>query len=55
MIDQDDGVPQTCAVNLDNLQTVPKRNIGSRIASLGVERMREVDRALSFALDVRLA
>jgi hypothetical protein len=31
---------------------VPKRNVGSVIAKLGVERMSEVDRALSFALDL---
>jgi mRNA interferase MazF len=52
VIDESDGVPRACAVNLDNLQTVPKRNVGSVIAKLGVERMSEVDRALSFALDL---
>lgn len=52
VIDQNDGVSRTCAVNPDNLQTVPKGNVGGLIAGLGVQRMREVDRALSFALDL---
>jgi mRNA interferase MazF len=53
VVDQSDGLSRECAVSLDNLQTIPKRNIGSLIARLGVERMREVDGALSFALDIR--
>lgn len=52
VIDQNDGVSRTCAVNLDNVQTVPKGNVGNLIADLGAERMREVERALSFALDL---
>ena len=29
-----DSDPNTCAANFDNLQTVPKSNIGDRIARL---------------------
>jgi len=46
----DDGMPETCAANFDNLQTVPKANVGDRIARLTVRRMREVAQAVSFAL-----
>lgn len=53
VVDQSDGVPSACAVNLDNLQTVPKRSIGGLIGRLGAERMREVDRAVAFALNIR--
>ena len=45
-----DGVPADCAVNLDNLQTVPKAHLGSLITSLSPERMLEVQNAISFAL-----
>jgi mRNA interferase MazF len=45
-----DGLPTDCAVNLDNLQTVPKSNLGSLIATLSPERMREVSLAIGFAL-----
>lgn len=47
----DDGVRQPCAVNLHNIVTVEKAAIGRRVAQLGAERMREICRALAFALD----
>lgn len=45
-----DGVPHTCAANFDNLQTVPKSNIGDRITRLTSRRMKEAAAAVSFAL-----
>jgi mRNA interferase MazF len=45
-----DGLPNTCAVNFDNLQTVPKGNLGDRITRLTTRRMREAGAAVSFAL-----
>jgi mRNA interferase MazF len=45
-----DGMPETCAANFDNLQTVPKANVGDRIARLTARRMREAAQAVSFAL-----
>ncbi len=45
-----DGLFTECAINLDNLQTVPKSNIGELIAYLSPERMEEVERAVNFAL-----
>lgn len=47
-----DGIPRDCAVNLDNVQTVAKANLGERIALLGSDRMQAVAEALSFALDI---
>jgi len=47
---EDDGVLAPCAVNLDNLQTVPKAKLGALITKLSAERMAEVERALAFAL-----
>jgi mRNA interferase MazF len=45
-----DGLPSTCAANFDNLQTVPKSNIGDRIARLTARKMIEAAAAVSFAL-----
>jgi mRNA interferase MazF len=45
-----DGLLTDCAVNLDNLQTVPKANLGQLITILTPAHMAEVQRALSFAL-----
>jgi mRNA-degrading endonuclease toxin of MazEF toxin-antitoxin module len=45
-----DGLPSTCAANFDNLQTVPKSNIGDRITRLTARKMREAVAAVSFAL-----
>jgi len=46
----DDGMKQTCAVNLHNVTTVPRRILGRRVASLGPLRMEQVCVALAFAL-----
>jgi mRNA interferase MazF len=45
-----DGMLTECAVNLDNIQTVPKAKIGTLITVLSSERMQEVKQAISFAL-----
>jgi mRNA interferase MazF len=45
-----DGLPTSCAANFDNLQTVPKSNIGDRIARLTMQKMKEAGAAASFAL-----
>jgi mRNA interferase MazF len=45
-----DGLPSTCAANFDYLQTVPKSNIGDRIARLTARKMKEAAAAVSFAL-----
>lgn len=46
----EDGVPNLCAVNLDNVQTVQKGQIGALLTALSAVRMREVELALCFAL-----
>ena len=50
VLTEDDGLPDACAANFDNLQTVPKANVGDRIARLTARRMRETAQAVSFAL-----
>ena len=46
----DDGVLAPCAVNLDNVQTIPKHKLGALITTLSTEQMAQVERALAFAL-----
>ena len=47
----DDGMPETCAANLDHIQTVSRARVGSLITTLSRERMAQVAAALRFALD----
>lgn len=49
-LDEADGMPRACAVNLDHLQTVSKGRIGALITTLGTDRMTQVRQALRFAL-----
>lgn len=46
----EDGILLESAVNLDNLQTIPKSNLGGLIAILSPGKMEAVERALCFAL-----
>jgi mRNA interferase MazF len=50
VLTKDDGLPNPCAANFDNLQTVPKSNIGGRISRLTARKMKEAGAAVSFAL-----
>jgi len=45
-----DGLFTDCAVNLDNIQTVYKAKIGGFIGHLSMKSMREVCKAIEFAL-----
>jgi mRNA interferase MazF len=47
-----DGLPRECAINCDHLQTVPKAKLGTRITLLSPEKMEEVRRSISFALNL---
>ena len=46
----EDGVLRESAVNLDNLQTIPKANLGGLITILSLDKMEAVERAICFAL-----
>ncbi|MFZ0964560.1 MAG: type II toxin-antitoxin system PemK/MazF family toxin [Terriglobia bacterium] len=45
-----DGMKGACAVNLHNVVTVSKANLGRRVATLSPERMKEICAALGFSL-----
>jgi len=49
VLDANDGMPEECALTLDNLTLVPKELFRTRITRLSVERMSEVCRALALA------
>ena len=50
VLTEEDGLPHTCAANFDNLQTVPKNQIGERIIRVSRQKMEEATAAISFAL-----
>lgn len=51
---QVDGMPRACVVNLDNIATVPRSILQSRITMLSPLRMNEVSRAAHLALGLPL-
>jgi len=54
LIGKEDGMPAKCAVNLDEIITIPKSLLVERITALSSEKMAAVARAIAFALDLRL-
>jgi mRNA interferase MazF len=47
----EDGMPDECALSFDNVSTIPKSALRSRICVLGSERMADVCRAWRDAVD----
>lgn len=50
-LDVEDGMPEPCALTLDNLTLMPKALLVERICDLGPDRMAEVCFALGVAID----
>ena len=51
-LSQDEGMKKDCVVNLDHIQTVSKKKIGTRLISLSTNKMKSVSEAIRFALDL---
>lgn len=49
-LDEDDGMPQACNVNLHGLQTVPKGAVGKLIMALNQAQAEKLEEALDYAL-----
>jgi mRNA interferase MazF len=49
LLDEDDGMPKTCALSFDNITTMPKALLTARITRLSVENLEETCRALKAA------
>ena len=47
-----DGMQKDCAVNLDHIQIASRGKIGSLIATLFSEKLKQVRRAILFAIDL---
>ena len=50
VLNEEDGMKSTCAVNLHNAVTVSQQRLGKRVAQLSSARMNEVCAALRFSL-----
>jgi mRNA interferase MazF len=50
VLDEDDGMKNTCAVNLHNTATVPQQRLGKKVGQLSEARMSQLCAALRFAL-----
>ena len=50
----EDGLPRECVVNLDTIATIPKASLTERIATLSSEKLVTVEKALRFALGLKL-
>ena len=53
-LDKTDGMPSRCVINLDEILTIPNYILKDRIVSLSAEKMAAVDKAISFALDLKI-
>src|SRR3990170_4437907 len=47
----EDGMPQRCVVNLDDINTISKSMLQSRITDLSAGKIADINRAIIFALD----
>lgn len=54
LIGPEEGMPVECAVNLDNILTIPKSRLRQRITALPPTKMTAVAKAIIFALDLRI-
>jgi mRNA interferase MazF len=48
----EDGLPHRCVVNLDGIVTIPRKLLDRSLATLSPAKMRLVDQAICFALDI---
>ncbi|MBN1161999.1 MAG: type II toxin-antitoxin system PemK/MazF family toxin [Dehalococcoidales bacterium] len=53
-IGKEDGMPEKCVVNLDNILTIPKTRLGEHITRLSPKKMVAVSKAIVFALDLNI-
>jgi mRNA interferase MazF len=49
----DDGVAQDCAINLDAINTVPKKLLVKHRCTLSAAKMLEVEKAIRYALGMK--
>ncbi len=52
LLTRDDGMRRNCAINCDHIQTVSKNKIGSAITTLTQDKLKQLSKAIWFALDL---
>lgn len=51
-LDQSDGLPKKCVVNVDTIVTIRKSCFSSLITTLSPEKIQQINKAIRFALDL---
>lgn len=54
LLGQEDGMPIDCAVNLDDILTIPRSRLTEQITTLSPDKMTAVSKAIVFALDLKI-
>ena len=49
-LDEKDGLPQKCVINLDTITTIRKAILTKRICSVRADKIEQIDKAIKFAL-----
>jgi len=52
ILDDKDGMPVKCVVNLDDIATIPQNILTEKLTTLSEEKMKKVTEAIVFALDI---
>jgi mRNA interferase MazF len=52
LLTSEDGMKKNCAINCDHIQTVSKDKLGSIITTLTQDKLKQLSRAIWFALDL---
>lgn len=45
-----DGMPRDCVANLDTITTIPKDCLHNRLTALNIQKLKELDAAIHFAM-----
>jgi len=48
----EDGLPKKCVVNLDTIVTIRKKSLKEKITMLDTEKIKQVNDAIKFSLDI---
>ena len=51
-LDEKDGLPQKCVVNLDTITTIRKAILTKKVCSLSSEKIEQIEKAIKFALSL---
>lgn len=49
-LDQSDGLPKKCVINLDTIITIPKAHLDAMLTTLNQDRITQINEAIKYAL-----